>query len=118
MLPKASKKGASKRKHKYKGDGSDLLPRPLPLSHDKQMRMLQEYTETEDGGKPEYDKWAKRYAATVRATLSKADLARHANALQSSDKDTPFSMPYGMSPIRKRKPKEVSETEEDSGEDI
>jgi len=118
MLPKASKKGTSKRKHEYRDDGGDLLPRPLPLSQDEQTRMLQEYTELEDGGKPEYDKWTKRYAATVRVTLSKADLAGHANALQSSGKDTPFSMPYGMSPVRKRKSKKVGEIEEDSDEDI
>lgn len=121
MLTKASKKGkepTSQHKHEHKDDGSDLLPRPLPLSHDKQMSMLQEYTEMEDGDKPEYDKWAKRHAATVRVFLSKTDLTRHANALQSSDKDTPFSMPYGMSPVRKRGSKEVGEAEEDEDEDV
>jgi hypothetical protein len=84
MSIKASKEGKglpTKRKREHKGDGVDLLPRPLPMPRNKQMRTFFEYTENEDGDKPEYATWAKRHAATVRATLSKADFTIYTNVL-------------------------------------
>ncbi|KAH4061783.1 hypothetical protein HBI67_196630 [Parastagonospora nodorum] len=103
MSIKASKEGkgpTTKRKQERKGDGVDLLPRPLPMPRNKQMRMLFEYTENEEGDKPEYATWAKRHAST------------------SSNKDIPLFMPYGMSPVWKRRSKDVAEAEEDLDEGI